>query len=205
MTRTLREEFHRYLGPVPVVVAFVASVGAGAASVALLRRRDWGFVDILDLSARGVVGASVAAAGLAIVASVADRTIGFAADINVPWPRAFVFYPIVAVIAEAGFHLVPLAALAVGLRLQFAEGLDPTGYACLAVVALTETSFQVVASRRAGARTALVVFVGVHLLVIGAAQMMLLWRFGVVAMLLFRFVYYACWHVVWGRLRLADS
>ena len=204
MTRALAHEFRRFLGGVPASVAVAGSCAAGAASIALLRSRDWGRVDILDWSARGAVGAVVAALGFTLIAVVADRTIGFPADINVPWPLAFAFYPMIAVVAEVVFHLVPLAVLALVLGLQFDDGLGAAGYVCLTIVALIETTYQVAASRRAAARGALAMFVGVHLFVIGAAEMMLLWRFGVAAMLLFRLVYYAGWHIVWGRLRLAD-
>lgn len=200
---TLAADLRRFLGPVHPAAAIAATVVLGPASVAVLRSRDWGRVDILDWSTRGAAGAVVAAFGFAFVAIVADRTIGFADDINVPWPNAFVFYPAIAIVAEVVLHLVPLALLTLLFRLRFEGDAGAAVIACMVAVALVETTYQVAASRRAGARLALVVFVGVHLAVIGFAQMVMLWRFGVASMLVFRLVYYACWHVVWGRLRLA--
>jgi hypothetical protein len=205
LRQQLAGDFGRFLGRVPVIVAAVGSVAFAAAALALLRSRDFGRVDVLDLSARGLGAAAVAAVAFAVITIVADRTMGFPDDINVPWPRALVVYPVMAIIAEAIFHIAPAAVLVLVFELSVDGDLTATVLSCLAAVALLESAYQVRAGLVAGMRTNLLLFVAVHLTVLGLAQLLLLWGFGVAAMVVFRLVYYAAWHVVWGWLRLATD
>lgn len=202
--RPLRDDFARYFGRVHPLVALAGSICLGTTGLLVLRAGDWGWVDVFDTSARGFVVAAVAAVSLAAIAIVADSTIRFADDINVSWPNSLVFYSAVAIVAEVVFHVVPLAVLELLFEPDFdGASLGADALVCVTVVALIETVFQVVASVRNGARVPLVVFVTVHLFVVGVAQVLLFWRFGVLAMVGFRLVYYALWHVTWGHLRLA--
>jgi len=45
-------------------------------------------------------------------------------------------------------------------------------------------------------------FVAAHVFAINLIQLYVFRRFGFMAIYGFRFVYYACWHVIWGYLRL---
>jgi hypothetical protein len=48
----------------------------------------------------------------------------------------------------------------------------------------------------------LVVYVGLHVFVFNLVQMVVWWRYDVVAMSTMRLVYYLQWHIVWGYVRL---
>ncbi len=198
----LDDDFRRFFGPIPPVVAVVVALLTGLASMRILDSRGWIRFNLGDLTVRHVAIVVIAAAALSAVAIVADITIGFDEDVNVRWPGSLAFYAVIAVVAEVVFHLVPLAMGSLVVSTPQFDAPGRSVVSVLALVALIEAAFQVVASRAGGDALALTAFVAVHLIVIGLAQVGLFWYVGPWAMLLFRPAYYAFWHVGWGYLRL---
>ncbi len=200
--RSLPHDFRRFLGPVPPALVLAASGVLGAIAVDVLRSRGWGRVDVWSYSATGFRSAAAFAVAFAVVVVIADCTLTFDADINVRWPGSLVFYPVIAPIAETVFHLVPLAVLATALDLDFdTPDLGRRAMVAIVLVASIEAVFQAVAASDAD-HVALTAFVIVHLFAIGLAELLLFWRYGLVAMLAFRLMYYSLWHIGWGYLRL---
>ena len=82
-------------------------------------------------------GGLAQAAGLAVllgaVVILADLKLVHPKDINVPWPASVVFYPLIGVVAEMVFHVLPLAALLTVLPVR----------ASMLTTALIEPSFQI--------------------------------------------------------------
>ena len=90
-------------------------------------------------------------------------------------------------------HIVPIAVLVTFLGMP--SGLDATFWRIAIPAALIEAVLQAVYAPSIGTS----VFSAVHLMVFGVAQVWMFWRFGFMWMLGFRLVYYALWHLAWGR------
>ena len=187
----------RFIGrlPGPFVVAAAGAAGLGA--LTFLERRGFWSCSTLATMLRGIGVAAVAALPLAAVAIGVDVAGGFPSDTNVAWPQAWVVYPVIAVVAETAFHLLPLSAL-VGLTRSHFDDLRLT--ARMWVLVLAAAAVEPVAQGVLG--SALLPFVVPHVFLIGVVEMLLLRRFGYVPMVAFRLLYYLAWHVLWGQARL---
>lgn len=122
---------------------------------------------------------------------------------NVSAPGSFRFYPTIGYVAEVAFHLLPLSLflLVLGMASR-APASDRLLWAGLLLTACAEPVFQVAFSLRSHSSTALEGFVAVHLLVYSVVALWVFRRYDFVTMYLFRFVYYAWWHIAWGTVRL---
>lgn len=192
--------FRPYFGPIDPVVAVVVALGTGAAALSALWRYGWFAVHRRGPS--GLPPATAAAVALAVPVVVVDLLGGFGPDINVGWPSSVLFYPLMALVAESVFHVIPLGALSV---LMQGTGRDPAVASPPAVamgaVCLLEPALQVVWGSEVSPLWANV-YVGVHVLIINVLGIYFFRRYDVVSMLWFRLVYYLLWHVTWGALRL---
>jgi len=194
--RVDRSVFERFLGGLEPVGAMtgVAVLGGvvlaylqGASDFAVFGPGAW-------KSAVSIIAWAVPL--LAVAAIGADIVLRFAEDTNVAMPDALRFYPAIAVFVEIALHVVPIAVLVAFLGMP--TGLDATFWRIAIPVALIEAVIQAVYATSISTS----VFSGVHLVVVGVAQVWIFWRFGFVWMLAFRLVYYSLWHVAWGVLRL---
>ncbi|MDH5615437.1 MAG: hypothetical protein OEY62_02735, partial [Acidimicrobiia bacterium] len=135
---------------------------------------------------------------------VADRLGRFPEDINVAWPRALLFYPAMGFVAEVVFHLIPLSLFSPLVRMltNWDKGQRSYIIVSIAAVALAEAAFQVFTGGSGDRNRWLSAYLGLHLLGFGGAQLAVLRKRGFASMALMRLVYYAIWHILWGRLRL---
>lgn len=187
--------FQRFTGPLPPPLSVLA---LGLAGFAVLP-----FVQILLAPAaagRALVWIAALPSVLAAVAVGSDFIIHYPADMNVPLPQALLFYPAIAFVAEMVFHILPLAGAGLVLRTQ-SLGARRSAWLAIAVVALIEPAFQIAVGGRSlpwwGS-----LFVALHVFLISLLQLWAFRRWGFAAMIGFRLVYYAWWHVIWGGLRL---
>ncbi len=187
----------RFIGglPGPVVVAAAGAAGLGA--LTFLERRGFWSCSTRATMLRGIGVAAAAALPLAAVAIGVDVAVGFPSDTNVAWPQAWVVYPVIAVVAETAFHLLPLSAL-VGLTRSHFHDLRLTERTW--VLVLAAAAVEPVAQAVLG--SGLLPFVVPHVFLIGVVEMLLLRRFGYLPMVAFRLLYYLVWHVLWGHARL---
>ena len=187
----------RFIGglPGPFVVAAAGAAGLGA--LTFLERRGFWRCRTRATTLRGVGVAAAAALPLAAVAIGVDVAVGFPKDTNVAWPQAWVVYPVIAVVAETAFHLLPLSAL-VGLTRSHFDDLRLTERTW--VLVLAAAAVEPVAQALLG--SGLLPFVVPHVFLIGVVEMLLLRRFGYLPMVAFRLLYYLAWHVLWGHARL---
>jgi hypothetical protein len=202
--------FERFIGGVsPVMVVAVVSL-LGAALLRLLDSRG-GFAIIRPQPARGLLRAAGLAALFGMLVMGVDLVLTHPADMNVPFPESLVFYPVISLMAEILFHLLPLAALLTATSAFARHGLPERAvWASLFLVSLLEPSFQVLAAMSErpvvgaphpyDARVA--AFDGLHVWAINIGQLAVFRRYDFVSMWTFRLVYYVIWHVVWGELRL---
>ncbi len=197
--------FGRFFGRVPPLVVVGAATIIGAGSLRVLADRGWYQVPRRgepEVAPEGVRWAVVAGVGLSLVAVAFDNLVPFPQEMNVPWPQSTLLYPAIAFVAEVAFHLVPLALLVLALGWRFEPRSDDRRvWVAVGVVACLEALFHTV-DALSGSDQRLAWFVGPHLLVVGAVELVIFRRFGFMAMMIFRLTYYLVWHIAWGYLRL---
>jgi hypothetical protein len=201
VARSRRAVFVKYEGDLdPLLVITVVSI-VGAICLIALEADAWFRILSPDTTLRSVCRAATPALLFALAIVGADLVLRFPEDTNVAPPHALLFYPAMAYVAEVVFHALPLAVLLVGLR-PLRDRLPRERLALLGVVttALLEPTFQLHFEEAplswAGG------FVWLHVFAFNLAQLRVLRRHDFVSMYTFRIVYYLCWHVVWGVLRL---
>lgn len=203
LDRTGDQGFARFLGDLHPVLAVAIATALGAAALAALAR----IADFRPAAAPGArrtfVPVAVVTTAFAFAMIGADLVWRFPVDINIALPQALLLYPVMGLIAEAVFHLVPLAVLlgAAALLLRRRPGRQVIWLAMLPV-ALVEPVFQVSADLFEPPVAPLSVFVVVHLTAFSLIQLEVLRRYGFLALFGMRMVYYAWWHLAWGYARL---
>ena len=141
------------------------------------------------------------ATGFAIAVTLVDLGLGFPRNLNVPPPQSLLFYPIMGLVAETFFHLIPLAILPLVIgRLLKTLALDRLIWGCIVIASFLEPVFQLLLGSTGN--SLLDGYVFVHVLAFGLAQMYVFRRFDFVSMYAFRLVYYLYWHIIWGYFRL---
>ena len=134
---------------------------------------------------------------LAVEIVIADLLIRYPENTNVPMPRALLFYPTVGFVAEVVFHLLPLMLLLPALSaLQRRLGADRVVRIAIMITAVAEPTFQILfkCERRTWASD----YTWIHVFVIAFLQLQLFRRYHYATMYMFRLVYYAYWHIIWG-------
>lgn len=196
------DAFQPYYGPIHPVLGTAAVLLLGFGALCLLDAGDWVRIDEPRNGLRRFTVPALLATALAIPVVLVDLLGGFPPDLNLLPPQALLFYPVIALVAEAVFHVVPLALLLLTAeRLGTDVDRKKVLVACLTVVALPEPIFQVVAGHGESPAWANV-YVGVHLLVFNLLAVSSFRRNGFFSMLTLRLVYYAWWHVAWGVVRI---
>lgn len=198
------EAFAPYFGPLHPLVAVAIVVLPGAAALVYLRSRGW--FEIRRGGPHGREGlrvAAVIAVVLTIPVIVVDALGGFPQGLNVTLPGALVFYPVIALVAEMVFHVVPLALLlgALGLLLRSRVGEAKTVWVAMLLASAIEPVFQVVAARGESPTWA-VTYVGLHLTGFNLLALAIFRRYDFLTLYAFRVVYYLGWHILWGWARL---
>ncbi len=192
--------FSRFFGAVhPLLVVAAASVaGAGA----LWALTHLGFAIVKGhATLRGIGLSAVLATALAVAVVIADLIIRYPKDLNVPLPRALLFYPVVGLAAEVVFHLLPLAVLLPALNLIAGRiGRQRVVWLSILLAAALEPTFQVVLGGTGSAWSG--VYTWLHVFTIAVLQLYVFRRFDFAAMYSFRLIYYAYWHILWGVIRL---
>lgn len=153
---------------------------------------------------RPMAMAVAAAIPFMVLVTLLDLALPFPADLNVPLPTAWWFYPAIGLVAQFALHLVPFA-LALALLGATSRSHPSSVQVAAAVVlsALPEALLQAAAGPGSSAGPdAQAILVATHLLIFGIVELSLYLRFGFAAMVVFRWSYNAYWHIAWGTLRL---
>lgn len=139
---------------------------------------------------------------LAIIMISIDFYVVFPNNINIMFPFSVLYYPIFGYVVEVLFHMTPLFLLLYVARGFVSEKNDIIIPGIMLLVSLFEPLFQVGLGFSSVVPTWTVYYVGIHIFLINFIQLTLFWRFDFVTMYAFRILYYLCWHIVWGYLRL---
>lgn len=194
--------FSTYFGSLNPIVATGLTVAVGFAALSHLESRGWFAIRAAGKDRKGLVLAAASASAFAIPVIVVDLLGGFPRDINVEIPGSILFYPVMAIVAEVAFHLMPLALLlGVAGRVARRLGRDRLVWSCILVVALIEPALQALWAPPESPTWA-TAYVILHVLVINLTGLHFLRRYDFLTTYLFRVFYYLHWHVLWGFLRL---
>ncbi|MEZ4417950.1 MAG: hypothetical protein R3E10_19505 [Gemmatimonadota bacterium] len=195
--------FSRFFGDVPPLLVVVVCVGGALLALRYLELAGW--LRLYRHSAHPrrwplVLGLASTMTAVAIVLDLVGR---FPEDTNVPVPVALAFYPAIAFVVEALFHVLPLAVLLGALApLRGRVTRSTLLGVSLGITATLEPLYQV---RLAAAGSAPSLFewtTGLHILAFNLIQMELFRRYDFVTVYAFRVMYYGLWHIGWGVLRL---
>ncbi|MEQ1617901.1 MAG: hypothetical protein ABL883_06110 [Terricaulis sp.] len=188
--------FAPYLGAFDPVLALIVASLAGALSLRALQHWGW----FAARRSGGFTGVGIAAACATLLAApviIFDALVGIDVT-NAPAPWSLLFYPAIALLVEAVFHLAPLALVFAGLRSAARIGADRAALACISLVSILEPAYQASSDQTIYALEA---YVSAQVWAVNLAQLYLFRRFGFASMLMLRLVYYLWWHIVWGCLR----
>ncbi len=190
-----------YFGFVPPLIAMPVVYLIGWPALIYLSERGYFTLSRPQSRRRGLRFATLLALGFSVSVTVADLALRFPRDINVSLPAALLFYPVMAYVVALVVHAVPLALL-IPLAQRLLKRWDASSriWVCIVIVASLEAVFQF-ASTSGG--PALAVFVLAQLFLFGIAELCVFRRYDFVSMYVFRIVYYAYWHIIWGTLRHA--
>jgi len=151
---------------------------------------------------KGILVAAGLAALPGLVIILLDLKTVFPADTNRPFPDSLFFYPIFGYVVEVIFHMLPLALLLFILTSFFKSNFEKVIWPCILVVSLLEPVFQTVLGFSRPYPAWVIVGVFANILLINLFQLSIFKRYDFVSMYLFRLVYYAIWHIIWGQARL---
>ena len=132
-----------------------------------------------------------------------DVTFPFPIDINLPFPKSALFYPIMGYVVEILFHIVPLTTL-MGFLVKALKNVDREKiiFACILIVSILEPVYQYMLTPLIGKPLWLDIFDGGRLFLFSFVELNILKRYDFVSMYSFRLVYYLLWHILWGSIRL---
>lgn len=194
--------FAPYFGSFNSVAATGVTVLIGGAALVYLRARRWFDVGGARHSFRSILIGIAAAVGFALPVVAIDVFGAFPQDLNVEPPQSIVFYPVIAVVAEYAFHVVPLALLLMlGAPLVVRLGQARIRWSCVVLVSLIEPTLQTLWASPASPAW-VTAYVAVHVFAINLTILYLFGRFDFVTAYGFRVLYYLMWHGVWGAARL---
>lgn len=201
--RSLTSELFRpYFGSLDPVLVVAAALGLGFVALSFIRAGDRFLLRRRADGRQGLRAATAIAVGFTGPVILVDVLGGFPEAMNVELPQALLFYPVMAVVAEVAFHLVPLA-LVLGLLGRHLErdGSTRTVWLAVVVVSLIEPGFHVVQGGGESPAWANA-YVGIHVFAFSIVGLHLFRCFGFATMYSFRLVYYLTWHILWGWARV---
>jgi hypothetical protein len=194
--------FRLYFGGIPSLLAVPMLILLGFGCVKLIVSRGW--FRIYDReNLRNLPKLSIVAILFLSGAIFLDVTFPYPVDINLPFPKSILFYPIMGYVVEILFHLVPLTLL-LGVLVKVLKKADREKiiFACILIVSLIEPIYQYMMVPTIGHPIWVEAFDGGRLFLFSLVQLNILKRYDFISMYSFRLVYYMLWHILWGSLRL---
>lgn len=192
--------FQRFLGNLnPILVLSISSV-LGSVFLLVLKFKSW--FDIYKQKDQKLLFLYLALIPLfVIIAILVDVKYGFPKGINVAFPEALIFYPVIAFFVEMVFHILPLSIILLIFSL-IVKG-SPNNkfiYTSIIIVAMFEPSYQIWFMDKHSIWALVVVWI--NLFFFNIYQLYIFKKFDFISMFVFRLFYYFIWHILWGYLRL---
>lgn len=132
-----------------------------------------------------------------------DCAVVFPKNTNVLPPISLLFYPVMGLVADIIFHLLPLSLLLFVLTFLFPKiNHDRIVWISIVIVSFIEPVYQVLFFPTNLYPPWVMTYLGVHIFVISFYQLVIFKRADFISMYAFRLVYYLLWHIIWGHVRL---
>jgi hypothetical protein len=194
--------FRLFFGDIPALIAIPMIMLLGFGTIKFILSKGW-FSIYKRVNFRQLPRFSILAVLFLSGAIFVDVTFPFPVDINLPFPKSALFYPIMGYVVEILFHIVPLTIL-LGILVTVFKNVDKERILsmCILIVSLVEPIFQYMFVPSIGKPLWLDVFDGTRLYLFSFVQLNILKRYDFISMYSFRIVYYILWHLLWGSIRL---
>lgn len=195
--------FQRFFGSVNPLLALPIAIILGFILLSILLYKNW-FVIYNPADMRGLLVSAGLAMIFGVVIILVDIKSPFPSTINIFFPESVLFYPAVGFFVEILFHVLPLTVLMLLLNALFKGTNQPVIFwISIVVVSFLEPIYQ--SSDMASSSQYpvwIVLYVGLHIFLIGLCQLLVFKRYDFISMYAFRLIYYSFWHIGWGYLRL---
>lgn len=194
--------FGLYFGDIHPLVAISTIILLGFGCMKYLLSREW-FSVYKSENLWHLPRFSIVAILFLTGAIFVDVTFPFPVDINLPFPKSALFYPVMGFVVEILFHMGPLILL-LSVLVKVFKNVDREKilFASILMVSLIEPVFQYLFVPSVGKPLWLDVFDGTRLFLFSFVQLNILKRYDFISMYSFRLVYYLLWHILWGSIRL---
>ena len=200
LTYSNKTLFQRFLGELNPVITILAVAILGFLALLLLISKGW-FSIYLKGNLTNFILISWLAAVFASIAILIDLKIVFSEDMNVPFPESLLFYPVIGFLVETVFHVLPLTVLLLSMTAIFKNIIhEKLIWISIIIVATLEPVYQSIYMDSYPEWA--IVAVGLNLFLFNLTQLFIFKRYDFVTMYIFRLIYYAIWHVIWGHTRL---
>ncbi|MBD3255468.1 MAG: hypothetical protein GF383_10265 [Candidatus Lokiarchaeota archaeon] len=195
--------FKFFIGPLnPIlIIIFIALLG----SAFLIVLASGGFLEKhKSKNLKLMLISLVIAPYLASIVILIDIVFRYPENINVLFPQSLIFYLVIAFAVEVLFHLIPFALLLIALTKVFHDtDRNKTMQISIALGSFIEPIYQMIIAFPEGFPLwNIIYFFGIHLVLFNVIQLNLFRHYGFLSMFLFRLIYYAIWHIIWGYFRL---
>lgn len=162
-----------------------------------------GFVFFNKKSFKGWIDEVLIAVLLATLIIMVDCAVVFPKNINVLPPISILFYPVMGLVADIIFHLLPLFLLLFILTFSFPKTNQTSIiWISIIIVSFIEPIYQVLFFPTDLYPPWVMIYLGVHIFVISFCQLVIFKRSDFISMYAFRLAYYLLWHIIWGHVRL---
>ncbi|MEZ4935278.1 MAG: hypothetical protein R2788_24480 [Saprospiraceae bacterium] len=162
-----------------------------------------GFILFNKKSFKGWIDEVLIAVLLATLIIMVDCAVVFPKNTNVLPPISLLFYPVMGLVADIIFHLLPLSLLLFVLTFLFPKtNHDRIVWISIVIVSFIEPVYQVLFFPTNLYPHLVMTYLGVHIFVISFYQLVIFKRADFISMYAFRLVYYLLWHIIWGHVRL---
>ncbi len=195
--------FQRFFGEVNLWLVYMVIGVAGVMAATLLQSKGW-FMIYKPERWKSLWRYLALAFFLSINAILIDLKVMLPADMNIPFPNSLMFYPSINFLVQIIFHILPLTALLLMLKLiPPQKSQEKFIWIVIAVVALLEPIYHMLDMRTLGAYSLQwVILTGINIYLINFFELLIFKRYDFVAMFLFRLLFYLIWHIIWGYFRL---
>lgn len=192
--------FQRFIGEINPILAIIFSGLIGFFLILYFLSKAWFIVHRWGALKKAFYFSWVIVV-FASVAILIDLFIGFPGDINIPFPKSLLFYPVIAFFVEMLFHVSPLV-IVLGLLPYFFKKVEEAKIIWMSIilVAILEPTYQAFFMDTHPVWSIIVTWI--NLFLFNVTQLVIFKNFGFISMYLYRLVYYMIWHIVWGHFRL---
>jgi len=192
--------FKRFIGELNPIAAILISGILGGLLLFFLLLKKW-FAICKKENLKKAISYSWLVVLFVSVSIIIDWNITYPKEMNIPFPEALLFYPVIGFFVEVIFHVLPITMLLILTTSIFTKtSVNKLIWISILIVSAFEPTYQVFFMDFSPIWSMIVLWV--NLFLFNLTQLIIFKQFDFVSMFLFRIIYYILWHVIWGYFRL---